>query len=69
MQNHNRDNNWKAVGRCCSDGDRDTSVCWWQPSREVALKKGQPCGDGMATDLGTFNGIRARWRTTFNFDS
>ena len=31
------------------------SVCGRQ-SGDLALKKGQPCGDGMATEVGTFSG-------------
>ena len=38
------------------------------PSGEVVLTKGRPCGAVVATEVGTFSGISARWRATVIFD-
>ena len=38
-----------------------------RPSGEVVLTKGQPCDAGVATEVGTFSGIRTCWRLTVVF--
>ena len=68
MQNHNRQQLGRD-GEDVSQMETETLLpAGGQPSGELALKKGWPCGDGMATEVGTFSSIRARWRTLFVFD-